>query len=355
MGFLSDKAEKLTPYIPGEQPKDGAYIKLNTNENPYPPSPKAIEAIKNAAGERLKLYPDPESVELREIYAKYIGLHNISTENVFVGNGSDEVLSIAFQAFFMGRENVFMPEITYSFYPVYCTLYDIKAKEIPLADDFQIKVSDYKQKNDGVIIANPNAPTSRCLELSAIEEIAEANRESVILIDEAYIDFGGESAVSLVQKYNNLLVVSTLSKSRSLAGLRVGFAVGSKELIDGMNRVKNSINSYPVDLLAQQGAAEAIKDTEYFEECRDKIIKTRDWTSTELIRLGFDVLPSKANFLFIENEKKSAEEIFQRLKEKKILVRYFNKPKIDNRLRVSIGTPEEMRTFIDIMGKIVAD
>ena len=353
MSFLSDKASKLIPYVPGEQPKDGKYIKLNTNENPYPPSPKVIEAIKAAVGESLRLYPDPESTALRRTYAEYLGLEG---SNIFVGNGSDEVLAIAFQAFFSGRKNVFMPDISYSFYPVYCKLYDVEPKICPLKEDFTVDTTMYvagEVQKGGIVIANPNAPSSIALGTAEIENVLKNNSDCVVLVDEAYVDFGAESAVSLISKYDNLLVVTTLSKSRSLAGLRVGFAAGSKKLIEGMSRVKNSVNSYPIDLLAQKGAEAAIKDIEYFNETRNKIISTRDLVSSELEKLGFDVLPSCANFIFAENKRISAKSIFQRLKENMILVRYFDLPRIDNRLRVSIGTQAEMEKFIEVMRGIV--
>ncbi len=343
MKFLSDKAASLVPYVPGEQPKDGVYIKLNTNENPYPPSPKAVEAIKAAAGDRLRLYPDPESTALKQVCADY---WNVKPSQVFVGNGSDEVLAVAFQAFFSGKKDVLMPDISYSFYPVYCALYDVEAKEVPLKEDFSIDVDAFFQPNEGVVIANPNAPTGMALTRAQLEEIVKANPEQVVLVDEAYVDFGGESMVPLIETYDNLLVVCTLSKSRSLAGLRVGFAFGSEALMDGMNRVKNSFNSYPVDFLAQKGAESAILDKAYFDETRNKVIEAREWTAGELTRLGFEVLPSKANFLFAKPNGMEAAELFQKLKTEKILVRYFNKPRIDKWLRISIGTMEDMKIMI---------
>lgn len=344
MKFLSEKAAALVPYVPGEQPKDGVYIKLNTNENPYPPSPKALEAIHQAAGDRLRLYPDPESTALKQACAQTWG---VKPSQVFVGNGSDEVLAVAFQAFFSGRKNVLMPDISYSFYPVYCNLYDVEAKEVPLKEDFSINVEAFLQPNEGVVIANPNAPTGMALSSAQLETIVKANPDSVVLIDEAYVDFGGESMVPLIEKYDNLLVVCTLSKSRSLAGLRVGFAFGSEALMDGMNRVKNSFNSYPVDFLAQKGAESAILDRAYFDQTRNKVIEAREWTAKELKRLGFDVLPSKANFVFAKPNGMEAAELFQKLKKEKILVRYFNKPRIDRWLRISIGTMEDMKIMIE--------
>jgi len=350
MDFLSEKAKELIPYVPGEQPKDGEYIKLNTNENPYAPSIKVKRAIKDSMLDRLRLYPDPESSTLRETYANILGLE---ADNIFVGNGSDEVLATAFQAFYMGKDNVLMPNITYSFYPVYCNLYNITAKEIPLKEDYTIDINDYLVDNNGIVIANPNASTSIALSKDEIETIVKNNPKSVVLIDEAYVDFGGESVELLVKQYNNLLVVKTLSKSYSLAGLRVGFAIGNKDLIDGMNRVKDSFNSYPIDMLAQIGATEALKDTKYLNETRNVIISTREETVKALIELGFTVLDSKTNFLFIIHKDKKAEDIFKYLRENKILVRYFKKPRLDNGLRVTIGTNEEMKKFVEIVTKFV--
>ena len=346
--FYSDKLRNLTPYTPGEQPKDGKYIKLNTNENPYPPSPKVVQAIVEATA-GLRLYPDPECTDLKNVYAEYL---NVKPENIFAGNGSDEVLAIAFQAFFAGKKDVIMPDITYSFYPVYCNLYDVDSIQVPVKEDFSIDYNMYIRPNNGIVIANPNAPTSVALGIDEIELIVKSNPNCVVLIDEAYVDFGAESAVCLVNKYENLLVVSTFSKSRSLAGLRIGFAAGNENLIKAMETVKDSINSYPVDILAQEGAKAAILDMKYFEQMRAKVIKTRDITKKNLESSGFTVLPSKANFLFIKHKTKPADYIFQELKKEKILVRYFNKPRIDNYLRVSIGTDEQMETFFKIIKEI---
>lgn len=349
MNYYSKKVNDLIPYVPGEQPKKGEYIKLNTNENPYAPSPNVIKIIKEFDYKNLRLYPDPECFELRETYAKYLG---VKLENIFVGNGSDEVLAIAFQTFFMDKENVLMPDITYSFYPVYCNLYNIKSKEITLNENYEININDYLIKNNGIVIANPNAPTGISLSKNQIEIILKNNKESVVVIDEAYVDFGAETCIPLINKYNNLLVIRTLSKSYSLAGMRVGFAIGSKELIEGMNRVKNSFNSYPIDKIAQVIANEAIKDIKYFNETRNKIILTRDRIAKELKKRGVYVLDSKTNFLFISNPKISAENMFKKLKENMILVRYFKKQNIDNYLRVTIGTDEEMDKFLEVIDKI---
>lgn len=349
MNLLSDKANKIVPYVPGEQPKEGKFIKLNTNENPYSPSENVKNAIKNMNYDLLRLYPDPESSELREEYAKMFGL---KAENIFVGNGSDEVLATAFQTFFMDKDNVLIPDITYSFYPVYCDLYNVNARIIPLKDDYKIDINDYLIENNGIVIANPNAPTGISLKKEEIEIILKNNPRSVVLIDEAYMDFGEESVVSLVNEYENLLVTRTLSKSYSLAGLRIGFAIGNKDLIEGMNRIKNSFNSYPIDRIAQIAAIEAIKDVEYFNQTKSLIIATRERIACELEKLGFIVLDSKTNFLFIRHKEKKAEEIFKILKENKILVRYFKKPRLDNGLRVTIGTDKEMDEFIKILKNI---
>ncbi|MDR0958364.1 MAG: histidinol-phosphate transaminase [Clostridiales bacterium] len=343
--FFSETVKRLTPYIPGEQPKDGVYIKLNTNESPYPPSPNAISALKNADFEKLRLYPDPECVSLRNTYANYLG---VSSENVFVGNGSDEVLATAFQTFFAGKNNVLMPNISYSFYPVYCNLYNVRATEIPLKD-WRVVCDDYCVANNGVIIANPNAPTGVGVSCAEIENLLKNNPQSVVLIDEAYVDFGGQSAVGLVKDFDNVLVIRTLSKSYGLAGLRVGFAVGGKKLIEGMNTVKNSFNSYPVDFLAQLAAEEAIKDVDYLNQTTSKIIATRERTALRLKNLGFNVLDSSANFLFIIHKEIDAGFLFNYLKQNKILVRWFSDPKIKNGLRISIGTDFDMEKFCDII------
>jgi len=347
--FFSGLVEKLEPYVPGEQPKNNNYIKLNTNENPYPPSPKVIRAIKEAANEDLRLYPDPECEKLRNTASDY---YNIDAEQIFVGNGSDEVLAFSFGAFFADRR-IFFPDITYSFYPVYAKLYNVAFEKIPLDRNFEINEADYFMKDGGIIIPNPNAPTSKYLDLNKIEEILKTNKENVVLIDEAYIDFGGDSCTSLLNKYSNLLVVQTLSKSRSLAGLRVGFAFGSEELISGLNRIKNSFNSYTLDRIALVGATEALKDDAYFKEKKNKIIQTREETSHALKTLNFNVLDSKTNFIFISHERLNAEYIFNKLRGEKILIRYFNQPRINNFLRVTIGTDREMQNFIKSLEKII--
>jgi histidinol-phosphate aminotransferase len=348
--YWSRRVRGLKPYVPGEQPQDKSYIKLNTNENPYPPSPKVQEAIKRAVDSKLKLYPDPEGLELRITIADYFGLKK---EQVFVGNGSDEVLAFAFMAFFDPERPILFPDVTYSFYPVYARLLDLKYELVELNSDFTLPLDPFLKNNGGIIFPNPNAPTGIFTPLERVEKILASNLESVVIVDEAYIDFGGESAVRLLNKYPNLLIVQTLSKSRSLAGLRVGFALGSKDLIQGLNSIKNSINSYTLDRLALVGALEAFKDNDYFEETRKKIIATRGKTAIALKDLGFTALPSKTNFLLISHPILKAEDLFAELKERAILVRYFRLPRIDNFLRVSIGSEEEMKIFLENIKEIV--
>lgn len=347
--YWSAFVKNIEPYVPGEQPKDRRYIKLNTNENPYPPSPLVLEALKNAADETLRLYPDPTCDELRETIAQYYGLKK---GQVFIGNGSDELLAFSFMAFFKDKKPILFPDITYSFYPVYCELFSIDYTLVPLDEEFNIPADRFCTENGGIVIPNPNAPTARFLPVDAIKRILEANADSVVMIDEAYVDFGGESAVKLINDYANLLVIQTLSKSRSLAGLRVGFALGDEELVEGIDRIKNSINSYTLDRLALAGALAAMKDEAYFQETRRKVIRTRERVASELMRMGFKVLDSRANFIFISHPLYEADMLFRNLREKGILVRYFNKPRIDNYLRVSIGSDEEMDDFLKAIKEI---
>lgn len=345
--FWSPRVQELDPYVPGEQPKDQQYIKLNTNESPYPPSPLAIEAMHAAVNDSLRLYPDPNADDLKQAIAD---LHGLDRSFVFVGNGSDEVLAHAFVALLKHDKPLLYPDISYSFYPVYCNLFNINAVRIPLNDQFEIDPADYSQSNGAIIFPNPNAPTGMALPLDAIEQILKANPESVVLVDEAYVDFGAHTAIALVEQYANLLVVQTLSKSRSLAGLRVGFAVGQPDLIEALERVKNSFNSYPLGRVEQAGAAAAIRDVPYFEECRAKIIATREQTEVSLTALGFSVLPSGSNFIFAKPpEGQSAEALYLSLKEQGILVRYFNKPRISDYLRITIGTDAEMLQLLDCL------
>ena len=344
--FWSPIVHTLTPYVPGEQPKVANLIKLNTNENPYGPSPKVTEVLKAQADERLRLYPDPNSSDLKAAIAKY---HKIKTDQVFVGNGSDEVLAHAFLGLLKKDKPLLFPDISYSFYPVYCGLYEIDFQTIPLTEQFEIQAKDYQVDNGGIIFPNPNAPTGRVLALTEIEDIVKANAQSVVVVDEAYIDFGGETAITLIDKYPNLLVTQTLSKSRSLAGLRVGFAVGHPDLIEGLERVKNSFNSYPLDRFAINGAVAAFEDQTYFEECCKKIISSRENLISELEALGFETIPSSANFIFTTHKHKRAADIADYLRENSIIVRYFNKPRIDNYLRITIGTDDECRALINTL------
>jgi histidinol-phosphate aminotransferase len=342
--FWSNVSKKLSPYTPGEQPRNEKYIKLNTNENPYPPSPKVIAAIEKSLNGSLRLYPDPACEELRTAIAEY---YNLKKEQVYAGNGSDELLAFAFMAFFNpGGPPVLFPDITYSFYKVYAALFQIDYELVPLDDDFSIRPEMFFKKNGGVIIANPNAPTGKFLPLESVIAVLEHTPEKVVIIDEAYIDFGGDSAVSLIEGYPNLLIIQTFSKSRALAGLRVGLALGREELIEGLDRIKNSVNSYTLDRLSLAGAVAAIKDDAYFQEIKRKVVVTRERVSGELREMGFKVIHSMTNFIFIAHPFMPAAELSFRLREKGILVRYFKEPRIDNYLRVSIGTDEEMDLFI---------
>lgn len=352
--FWSQTVKSLTPYIPGEQPKLSQLIKLNTNESPYGPSPKAIAAIAGANNDSLRLYPDPNSDLLKQAIA-----HNyqVKPNQVFVGNGSDEVLGHAFLALLKHQEPILFPDITYSFYPVYCNLYDISFKNIPLKEDFSIQINDYLSynhgKNGGIIFPNPNAPTGKALSKDQIETLLQHNKDSVVIIDEAYVDFGCESAVALVNQYDNLLVVHTLSKSRALAGLRVGYAIGHPELIEALERVKNSFNSYPIDKLAMAGAIAAIEDKAYLQKISAAVIDTRKNLVADLDKLGFNTVPSTANFVFTKHPNKDASEIAARLREKHIIVRHFKLPRIDQHLRITVGTNQECKALINALKVIV--
>ena len=346
MNFLTEKAAALTPYVAGIQPTEPGWIKLNTNENPYPPSPKVAEAVANFTIDNLRLYPDGDSALLKNAVAARYGL---SPENVFCGNGSDEVLALCYQAFYSGK-TVLTPDISYGFYPVWAGMYNVTTKEIPVDENFAISPDDYIGES-GVIIANPNAPTSRALTLTQIEEIVKANPQSVVLIDEAYIDFSTEeSAVLLVKKYENLCVVQTFSKSYSLAGMRVGFAVAGSHIIDGLNRCKNAFNSYPLDALAQVAASAAISDIAYWDKLCQTVMATREKACAALRSMGHHVLPSHTNFLFVKpHPSKTAHGWYQHLVEKKILVRYWEKPRISEFLRITIGTDKEMEALLACM------
>jgi len=348
--FWSEINKRLSPYTPGEQPRKEKYIKLNTNENPYPPSPKVTAAIEESLNGSLRLYPDPACEDLRTAVAEY---YNLKKEQVYAGNGSDELLAFAFLAFFNpGGPPVLFPDITYSFYKVYAALFQIDYEPVPLDDGFSIRPEMFFRKNGGVIIANPNAPTGKFLPLESVVAVLEHNPGKVVIIDEAYIDFGGDSAVGLIEEYPNLLVIRTFSKSRALAGLRVGLALGREELIEGLDRIKNSVNSYTLDRLSLAGAVAAIKDDAYFQETRRKIIATRERVSGQLREMGFEVIPSMANFIFVAHPFMPAAELFRELREKGVLVRYFKEPRIDNHLRVTIGTDGEMDFFIGALKEI---
>ncbi|WP_336774809.1 histidinol-phosphate transaminase [Paenibacillus sp. MMO-58] len=349
--FWSPLTASLVPYVPGEQPKDKKYIKLNTNENPYPPSPQVMEAIRSVTNDDLRLYPDPTCDAL---VRKIAGYFEVGPNQVFVGNGSDEVLAFAFAAFFNPAKPVAFADITYSFYKVYAEFYQLKADIIPLGEQFKLPVDEFSRRDSGgIVIPNPNAPTAMLISLDDIRTLLVQNPDQVVLIDEAYIDFGGESAAKLVNEYPNLLVVQTLSKSRSLAGLRVGWALGSEELIDGLNRVKNSFNSYTLDRLALAGAVAAFEDESYFQETTAKVIATREAVTKELKELGFIVTDSAANFVFISHPGHAAEVLFQQLRERGVLVRYFKQPRIDQYLRVTVGTDEEMAAFVEALKEII--
>jgi histidinol-phosphate aminotransferase len=348
--YWSSIVHALTPYVPGEQPKLPGLIKLNTNENPYGPSPKVLEALKAEAADTLRLYPDPNAERLKDAVASH---HGLGPGRVFVGNGSDEVLALVFLALLNHSRPLLFPDITYSFYPVYCKLLGIAFETPPLTDDLRIRLEDYARPNGGVIFPNPNAPTGRLLPLEAIEAFLGQNSESVVAIDEAYVDFGGESAACLIDSYPNLLVIQTLSKSRSLAGLRVGFAMGAPDLIEALERVKNSFNSYPLDRLAIAGAAAAMEDREHFERTRAAIIGARETLVKDLCALGFEVLPSAANFVFVSHPERAAAELFRRLRELSIVVRHFQLPRIDNYLRITVGTDAECVALITALKTIL--
>ena len=339
MSSWKDNLRTIEPYVPGEQPDLPDMIKLNTNENPYPPSPKVQEVLDQYDINALRLYPDPNSQHLVDAIAEYNGLNS---DQVFVGVGSDDVLAIAFMTFFNSKKPILFPDITYSFYDVWAELFQIPYVQKPLDDHFEFVRSDYYGENGGIVIANPNAPTGILMPLSEIEDIIAHNRDVIVVVDEAYIDFGGESALPLIEKYDNLLVVQTFSKSRSLAGMRLGFAMGNEKLIRYINDVKYSFNSYTLNQTALVLGVQAIRDREYFEETCAKVIATREWTKCELKKLGFSFGDSMSNFIFATHERVPAKEIFEALREHNIFVRYFSKPRISNYLRISIGTQQEM-------------
>ncbi len=345
-GFWSPFVKALVPYVPGEQPKLARLVKLNTNENPYGPSPKALEAMRGEINESLRLYPDPNGDHLKQAVADYYG---ITAAQVFVGNGSDEVLAHIFHGLFQHDAPLLFPDISYSFYPVYCGLYGIAYEQVPLDEQFQIRVEDYRKPNAGIIFPNPNAPTGCLMPLQAIEQLLQQNPDSVVVVDEAYIDFGGQTAISLVDRYDNLLVTQTLSKSRSLAGLRVGLAVGHPDLIEALERIKNSFNSYPLDRAAIVGAAAAFADRAYFQQTCQKVIDSREALVAELQVRGFEVLPSAANFVFARHPRHDAAALAAQLREQGVIVRHFKQARIDQFLRITIGTPEMNQALLDAL------
>lgn len=357
--FWSPVVRDLTPYVPGEQPKISHLIKLNTNENPYPPSPRVLAAMAEELGEdggRLRLYPDPNGDRLKQAVASRYG---VEPAQVFVGNGSDEVLAHTFQALLKHDAPILFPDITYSFYPVYCGLYGIEYRTVPLAADFSLNPDDYcgqhpgTGKIGGIIFPNPNAPTGRLLALDAIARIARENPDCVVVVDEAYVDFGGTTAIPLTRRFDNVLVIHTLSKSRSLAGLRVGYAVGHPALIEALERVKNSFNSYPLDRLALVGAVAAIEDDAHFAECCRKVIATRERLTQDLTALGFEVLPSAANFVFARHPAHDAAALAQALRERNIIVRHFRLPRIDQFLRITVGTDDECAALANALRALI--
>lgn len=338
----------VEPYTPGEQPKEQDVIKLNTNENPYPPSPKVLAA--EVQLEKLRLYPDDKAKDLVDAIAAY---HNVNENQVFVGVGSDDVLAMSFLTFFNSDKPIFFPDITYSFYDVWADLYRIPYEAKALNEKFELIAEDYYTENGGVIFPNPNAPTGLAVDLSFVKDILEHNQDVVVIVDEAYIDFGGTSALSLIDDYENLLVVRTYSKSRSMAGLRIGYAIGNTKLIKALNDVKYSFNSYTLNYPSIVLGTESIKDDEYFKETIEKVVKTREWFEKELTRLGFTYPKSSSNFVFATHNTIPAKDIFEAAKKEKIYIRYFNKPRINNYLRISIGTDEEMQKLVAFLEKMV--
>ena len=348
MGNWEENVRKVVPYVPGEQPKMDNLIKLNTNENPYPPSPKVLEAKLDMS--RLKLYPDPAADMLVSAIADY---HGVDKSRVFVGVGSDDVLAMSFMSFFNSDKAILFPDVTYSFYDVWADMLHIPYKTVPLDEDYRIRPEDYKCGNGGVIFPNPNAPTGISLPLESVREIIEANRDVVVIVDEAYVDFGGETALPLIDEYDNLLVVRTFSKSRSMAGIRIGYAIGQEKLIKYLSDVKYSYNSYTMNMPSIILGTASIADEEYFREQVAKVVATRERTTKALEELGFKVLPSKANFVFASHKEKPAKEIFTAARERGIILRYFDRPRTDDFLRITIGTDEEMDSFIEFLKDFV--
>ncbi|MES5482154.1 histidinol-phosphate transaminase [Bradyrhizobium sp. INPA03-11B] len=347
--FWSSVVHNLSPYVPGEQPKIDGLIKLNTNENPYPPSPRALAAIA-ATADRLRLYPDPRATALREAIATRCG---VTSDEVFVGNGSDEVLAHSFPALLKHDAPLLFPDITYSFYPVYCRLYGARYEQVPLDAAMRIDLADYRRPGSAILLCNPNAPTGIALPRAAIEALVTEHPDRLVVVDEAYVDFGAESAVPLVAHHDNLLVIQTLSKSRALAGLRVGFAIGQRPLIEALERVKDSFNSYPLDCFAIAGAVAAIEDDGWFDETRQRIVRSREALVRGLTALGFEVLPSLANFVFARHHGHRGADLAAKLRERGVLVRHFQKPRIEDFLRITVGTDDECGRLIELLRQIV--
>ena len=345
-----DKLRKIDPYVPGEQPKTANIIKLNANENPYPPAPGVAEVLRTFDTAKLAVYPDANAKALKTAVAERFGLR---PAQVFLGNGSDDVLALAFQSFFCSGEPILYPDITYSFYPVWCDLFRIPYETMPLDEDFCVNVRDYDKPNGGIVLPNPNAPTGRGVSLDFLEDLLQHNQDCVVIIDEAYVDFGAQSAVPLLDKYENLLIVQTTSKSRSLAGMRIGYALGSETLISTLEAVKNSYNSYTMDAVALAVGEASIRDEAYFQDTCRKVAATRDRSADELRALGFTVLPSLTNFLFVTHPEKKAPDIFAALREKGIFIRYFKLPRIDNYLRITVGTDEQMDKLLAALKEIL--
>lgn len=348
--FWSPIVERLVPYAPGEQPKHQTFIKLNTNENPYGPSPHALEAMRTATDNGLRLYPDPDATGLRHAIASTLTL---DANQIFVGNGSDEVLAHSFNAFFVGKEPVLFADITYSFYKTFCELYAIRHRKVALNDAFEYDPLDYRVPCGGIVIANPNAPTGIAMGLEGIEQILVQNQDVVVIVDEAYVDFGADSAINLVPRHENLVVVQTFSKSRSLAGLRVGFAVAQPHLIEALRRVKDSFNSYPVGRLSLEGALAAWTDRDWFDETRRRVMADRDSMNEGLQVQGFDVLPSATNFVFASHDTVPAEKLMMGLRSRRILVRHFDQDRIRNWLRISVGTSQDCDKLLEATGSII--
>jgi histidinol-phosphate aminotransferase len=341
--FWSQQARALSPYVPGEQPRIANLVKLNTNESPFGPSPLALQAMQAAAADTLRLYPDPEARELCEVLAAH---HGVKPDQVFVGNGSDEVLAHAFAALLKQPKPLLFPDPTYSFYPVWAQLFDVACETVPLDEDMRIRIEDYRRESGAIILANPNAPTGIALPRAEIARLLEEHADIPVLIDEAYVDFGGESAAPLIADHPNLLVVHTMSKSRALAGLRVGYALGDAGLIEGLNRVKDSFNSYPLGRIAQVGATASVRDDAWFRDSCARVIAGREAMTRELVGLGFVVLPSSANFVFARHPARGGLELAKALREQAVLVRHFNKPRTADWLRITVGTEDDTRRLV---------